>query len=532
MLSYGHIGLWEHMSVDSDGEWIREGITNKTLVIAHDGYYMSTESTTLCSAGVVVLCTATKQWLKASLAERSLCASNYRGELLGALMALLILQAASSQLPPATNTVVLHCDNRGVNSHGNSRLRSLPEKQRQADLIRHIKHISQTMQVQVKWEWVEGHTVERKGRHRSTVHERLNDQADKLVKAALLFAISGENAYEGDYPFEMVSIKLTGQRVSGSPRQALQEHWGYNAAKELFGEKNIIRPEHFYLVWWDAVGAAMSSYPKMYRVWITKHISEFCGTNVQQYYWSKGERSPKCDICGDQDEYTTHICRCRDPGRLQMFQISVQEVFDWMSKTIRRSDIALAISTYLLGRGLVKLVGCIDNGDAPLLALARSTDLLGWDCFIEGRISRDWIPAVSPILAISCPRLLVGSWGKTFITKLLNIIHKQWIYRNTLIHYRGKDGFTIPEHHEIINRVEEYFTIDPDSILPRHRHLLDTVFEALGSGPPSDHLLWLADVDTALTLSGLANSGALSRQAQDYFATPSFARRSSYGSQD
>ncbi len=60
-----------------------------------------------------------------------------------------------------------------------------------------------------------------------------------------------------------------------------------------------------------------------------------------------------------------------------MFQISVQEVFDWMSKTICRSDIALAISTYLLGRGLVD---CIDNGDAPLLELARSTDLLGWDC--------------------------------------------------------------------------------------------------------------------------------------------------------
>ena len=304
---------------------------------------------------------------------------------------------------PTTTTVVLHCDNRGVNSHVNSKLRSLPEKQRQADLIRHIKHISQTMQVQVKWEWVEGHAVEQKGRHRSTVPERLNDQADKLAKAALLLAISGGNAYEGDYPFEMVSIKLTGQQVSGSPRQALQEHWGYNAAKELFGEKNIIRPEHFYLVWWDALGAAMSSYPKMYHVWITKHISEFCGTNVQQYYWSKGEQSPKCNICGDQDKYTTHICRCRDPGRLQMFQISVQEVFDWMSKTIRRSDIALAISTYLLGRGLVKLVDCIDNGDAPLLALARSTDLLGWDCFIEGRISRDWIPAVSPILAISCP---------------------------------------------------------------------------------------------------------------------------------
>ena len=145
LFSHGHIELWEQMSVDGDGEGIWEGITNETLVIAHDGSNMSTDSTTLCFAGVVVLCTATKQWLKASLAVRLLCASNYWGELLGALMSLLILKVASSQLPPTTTKVVLHCNNRGVNSHGNSKLHSLPKKQCQADLIRHINHISQTM---------------------------------------------------------------------------------------------------------------------------------------------------------------------------------------------------------------------------------------------------------------------------------------------------------------------------------------------------------------------------------------------------
>jgi hypothetical protein len=56
--------------------------------------------------------------------------------------------------------------------------------------------------------------------------------------------------------------------------------------------------------------------------------------------------------------------------------------------------------------------------------------------------------------------------------------------------------------------------------------LLDTDFEALGSGPTSNRLLWLANVDTALTVSGLATSGALSRDAQDYFDTPIYARRS------
>jgi hypothetical protein len=42
-------------------------------------------------------------------------------------------------------------------------------------------------------------------------------------------------------------------------------------------------------------------YPKIYRVWITKHVSDFCGNNVQLYYRSNGNSSPKCESCGVED---------------------------------------------------------------------------------------------------------------------------------------------------------------------------------------------------------------------------------------
>jgi hypothetical protein len=119
------------------------------------------------------------------------------------------------------------------------------------------------MQVKVVWEWVEGHAMERKGWHNSTTLEHFNDQADKLAKVALLHAAGG-SGYERDFLFEMATIKLTGKWVGGSPRLALEEHWGYNAAKLLFVEKDIIKPENFHLVWWNGVGAAMASYAKMY----------------------------------------------------------------------------------------------------------------------------------------------------------------------------------------------------------------------------------------------------------------------------
>ncbi len=159
--SYEDCGLWDHLSVNGDGEWICEGIVAGSLSIAHDGSYMATEAPELCSVGVVIFCSASKNWLKASVTKRLAVASNYCGDLLGAVIALLILQAASVTLELHLPSVMLHCDNCGVISHGNLPLVSLSEKQRQADLIRYMKHLASTQRP--IWEWVKGHAVERKG---------------------------------------------------------------------------------------------------------------------------------------------------------------------------------------------------------------------------------------------------------------------------------------------------------------------------------------------------------------------------------
>jgi hypothetical protein len=93
-------------------------------------------------------------------------------------------------------------------------------------------------------------------------------------------------------------------------------------------------------------------------------------------------------------------------------------------------------------------------------------DRLGWDSLLEGRISKQWLVVASPFLCRSNKFLLPPSWGRQFINKLHNIVHKQWIYHNTFIHFCGTDGLTLPEHHDIINRVEEHAFTDPKSLLP------------------------------------------------------------------
>jgi hypothetical protein len=90
------------------------------------------------------------------------------------------------------------------------------------------------------------------------------------------------------------------------------------------------------------------------------------------------------------------------------------------------------------------------------------------------------------------------------IMKLHNIVHKQWIYRNSVLLYRGKDGLTTPDHHEIMNQVEAHSLTDPNSLLPRHSSLMDADFVSLGSSPTVDRLTWLANMNSAIAVSNLS----------------------------
>ncbi len=67
---------------------------------------------------------------------------------------------------------------------------------------------------------------------------------------------------------------------------------------------------------------------------------------------------------------------------------------------------------------------------------------------------------------------------------------------------------------------------DPDILLPQHRFLYNTDFAALGSGPTSHCLSWLADMEAAVGTSPLALSGTLTPEAMTYFSLDNLVRLS------
>ncbi len=375
-----------------------------------------------------------------------------------------------------------------------------------------IKYLSSFNSCDPIWKWVEGHAVKNKGWANCNLPERLNDQADRFAKSALVSAIAGGSTIKGDLPFEVVKLSLSGRKVSGSLCLALEVDWGYQAAESLFDARDIIWTMDFHLVWSAGLGAAMYRYPIMYHVWLTKHVLQFCGTNVQLYHWIRGAHLPKCKSCGTYDKYAVQICWCMDPGHDRMFQMLVTELCTWITNTLGEMTVASTVEAFLLYREESTMASCLQGNNANLALVAECSDRLRWDSLVEGQISTHWLPLVVPFLHCQSQSLLPLAWVRQLIMKLHNILHKQWIYRNSYITKAKRDG-QYPRF-----RTFSTGSMDPESLLPRHRFLFENNFAALGNRPMSHCLWWLVNMDSAFAAALLAQLNSLTPQATTFFA--------------
>jgi hypothetical protein len=183
-----------------------------------------------------------------------------------------------------------------------------------------------------------------------TILQQLNTIADQLAKEALWRAFSTGRFISSNFPFESFWIIIGGQKVTSSIRDALYKQWGYGEAKRLFEQCKIVSSSSFDLIAWDAVADAMLVYPRMFRVWVTKTFSHFCGSNLQLARYGESP-TDACPCCGAPDESAAHITRCRNVGHTEMFKESVSLFIEWLKETHVQEDLILCIEDYLLASG-------------------------------------------------------------------------------------------------------------------------------------------------------------------------------------
>lgn len=432
--SYLNQSLWRNLDLDGDGDWIVAGLARGSLNIVHDGSFMEELDPSICSAGGIIYCTVVRGIATFSAVEMTddETASNYRGELLGSLLAALILKAASSLLLDNGHSTTIACDNMGVVLHGNNRHHSLKEAQVQADLIRCFRAILSDLPVEVLYIHVYGHQDNTTAWSSLTLLQKLNVVADRLAKEALWMAYVSRQFISSKFLFESLRIIIDGVKVTASIKSALYKSWGYKEAKSLFHHRKIVPARKFDLICWDGVSAAMEVYPRMFQVWVTKMVSHFCGTN-HQLSRIDSEIENKCLCCGWEDELTQHIKRCLDEGRTAMFEESVDILVEWLHESHMDTQLIECLEDYLLACGSDSMFQ-MASPFPTFHAIAVDVDDLGWDNLLEGRVPRSLVALQLGYLRRNKSSWKIKTWSSHLVQHLLNITHRQWLYRNARIH--------------------------------------------------------------------------------------------------
>ena len=139
---------------------------------------------------------------------------------------------------------------------------------------------------------------------------------------------------------------------------------------------------------------------------------------------------------------------------------------------------------------------CQDSG--MLKRFAQETNHLRWRNFTEAKISNALFAMQEEYLMHMRSKWHIETWSKNFLTRILNITHRQWLYRNSRIHIRQVEGLSAADHESIVEKVRTLIGTDPTDILPKHRSLLHTDFEALGEGTSTDRQYWIAQMESAI----------------------------------
>ena len=329
-----------------------------------------------------------------------------------------------------------------------------------------------------------------------TLLQQLNTIADHLAKEALWRAFASGRYISSNFPFESFRIFIGGRKVTSSIRSALYKDWGYGEARTILAQRKIVSPSNFDLICWDAVSEAMDIYPRMFRVWVTKMVSHFCGSNRQLFRFHEIDND-SCPCCGMPDESAKHVTCCMNEGRTQMFEESASLFIDWLHETHMDSDLVQCIDEYLSGRGTASMVE-ITSGLPRYARVAADIGALGWDCFLEGRIPQSLITLQQAFLCQCDSYWKIRTWSSHCVQYLLNITHRQWLYRNARIYIKKLDGMTSDQHHTIFDLVMDMMLVDPADLLPCHRGLHQVDFKQLGEGSSVDRKLWLTKMHSAI----------------------------------
>jgi hypothetical protein len=274
--------------------------------------------------------------------------------------------------------------------------------------------------------------------------------------------------------------------------------------------------DRFEAVDWLALHNVLDNKPDMFGLWLSKQQAGVCATRSNMAR-IQDLVDDKCPNCLQPQEKSSHLNHCPDHGRTLLFKESVAAVATWMTDRNRtEGEMAYYIEKYLLFRGS-RTFASLGPMSPRMQKAAISQDLIGWDEFLHGKVSVEFLAIQGPYCVINGGRLTGEDWMKKFISHLIHISHSQWIFRNFTLHDHTRGYLRLQERKEVLAQIEQLVDCDPDEIPEGSKFLLEMDFETLYDSSFEKQSYWVRAMKAARragrrTAALLTNRGASHRR--------------------
>ena len=511
---WGHTWMWEGLRLSGDrdddaGTWLKEAIEENTLVAVTDGSYMKELYPDVNSCAFILECNQGRGRMSGAFAEQTMAACSYRGELLGLLAIHLILLSANEIHPNLTGSVKIFSDCLGaLDKVKNLPPHRIPSKCRHSDILKTIMIHCSSMTFDRIFSHVSAHQDENDDFNNLSREAQLNCACDFGAKRALHNLNPDDIPRQQQFPLEPVSVWAGREKMTSDTGGSVRFQAHKKLAREEFAAAGILSHTQFSRVDWEIVHCALTAVPRMFQVWACKQVWGIAGTNKEQSRWS--DVSPLCPSCRQAPETCSHVLHCPHEGRVEALHTTIALMDKWMKQNNTDPDLRDCIYEYAAGRGGITMEEiCLANGyDARYKNMAKSQDSIGWRRFMEGMVCKEIRGIQNEYSSITRLRCNTLKWGRDIVTRLLEVTHGQWLYRNVQVHDRIAGTLATQRKEELQMEIERQQELGTEGLLEEDCYLADCNLGDLEETSGMRETYWLLAIQAAREagrLEGLRN---------------------------
>lgn len=205
-------------------------------------------------------------------------------------------------------------------------------------------------------------------------------------------------------------------------------------------------------------------------------------------------RCPCCRNPGIQED-TIHQIHCPNKDRIRLWLEDCGKLSEWLENNQNMLVLKEEIIKYVKGRGCRRFFQGDMSSEAR--ALGDTQDTIGWDNFMEGKVSNEIRKCQKQFLIQEGSRKSSITWTAGLISQLLGMVHEQWTYRNGVVHKRDEDGLNRLQKAELSIRIRAQLGQGSSGLEEEDKFLLSPDYKEICKWEKHKKLAWLREIITA-----------------------------------